>query len=489
MTTSLSNSYDEASAVLLQPDGNIVAAGSTYSSSGTRVMGLARYQTNGNLDSSFGSGGKVVSKVAAISDSASPGPGAALQADGKIVVASGSDVARFNTNGSLDTSFNSHGPTKGWATVPYLVSLQGVVIQPLDGKIVVAGRDNQATEFELTRFNADGSLDSTFGSHGTATLYLGPSTTASTYELQVPLGLQADGKLVVAGFTGSPAVWEVARFNANGTLDTSFGSGGTVTTSFAPYSGDPLGLAIYPSTGQIVVVGKEGNDLIYGPAAGIALERYNTNGSIDTSFGTSGQVITLNTYGAAKAVALQADGKIVVAAQTTDPSGTIWRWSLLRYNTDGSLDTTFGTGGIVQTGTADPAHTSDLAVAIQADGNIVAAGYTPSGTGYVFMVARYLGAFTTGAPPTIPDPVPVSTDSMLTADPVPPVAFQRDAVASVLEAGTDSLLDYGTRPRDRTWTVSYATAGWASSRSRLWVQAPDSDGVFGDPFALALTVP
>jgi uncharacterized delta-60 repeat protein len=508
VTTSLNND-DSASAVLIQPwDGKIVAAGATAipSEQYVNVMGLVRYNPNGSLDSTFGSGGTVVSKIGGSSTWAGAAlyPQSGTANDGKIVEASRSNfsntsnVARFNPNGSLDKSFGK----KGSVTVPFVVASKGVVIQA-DGKIVVAGRDGPGTEFELTRFNADGSLDSTFGSGGTATLYLGASTTASTLVLMVAVKLQADGKLVTTGFTGSPPVWELARFRANGSLDTTFNSAGvrpgTVT---GPYGGNLKSLAIYPSTGtdtadygKIVVVGNETNDPLNGPLQGVALARYNADGTLDGTFGTSGQVLTsnFNPNSAGKAVVLQSDGKIVVTAQTSDASGNLYRWSLLRYNTDGSLDTSFGTAGLVQTktGTTDPANTTDFAVAIQADGKIVAAGSTPGSTYDDFMVARYLGAASPpGAPPILPDPVPVGTDTTLTADPVTAVAFQGDAVgAGVLEPGTDTLLGYGTRPRDGTWTQSSATAGWTSGRSRLLVQAQDSDGVFGDPFALPLSVP
>ncbi len=481
VTTSLSNNDDMASAVLIQPwDGKLVAAGSTHSPSGTRVMGLARYQTNGNLDPSFGSGGKVVSNIGSgWFPPAALYPSTDLSNPGKIIVASGETVARFNSNGSLDTTF------KG-GSVQVKQFIFGVVIQP-DGTIVVAGSDSSYTAFELTRLNANGKLDTSFGRSGTATLSMGPSTYASA------LGLQADGKLVVAGVTGSPSVWELARFNANGTLDYSFGPSGTgtVTTSFA--GGGLAGLTIYPSTGtdttdsgKIVAVGYQlGNHPVQ-----IALARYNANGTLDASFGQSGQVITSPPYGGdAKAPALQTDGKVVVAAATDDASGN-FLFSVLRYNTDGSPDTTFGNGGLVQTGSPG---SEAYAVAIQADGKIVAAGDTAlvGSTRSDFMVARYLGAVsTTGAPPILPDPVSVGTDLTLAADPVPALAFQRDAVgAGVLEPCTDTLLGYGTRPRDETLTQSSASAGWASGPFRLVVQAQDSDSVFGDPFALPLTVP
>jgi uncharacterized delta-60 repeat protein len=519
VTTSLSNLADYGTAVLIQPwDGKIVAAGSTTVTTGhgnhttqTIVMSLVRYTTTGSPDRSFGVNGQVVSNIAGgigVSGGAALYPQSGTANDGKIVVAeqnsnSSSQVARFNPNGSLDTSFNSHGKSPGSVTMPFAVGLQCVVVQPWDGKIVVAGYDSQATEFELTRFNADGSLDRTFGSGGTATLArsLGSPAFANVDEWD-PLGLQADGKLVVAGRTGSPAVWEVARFNANGTLDTTFNSAGpqpgTVTTSFPPYNDMVRGLAIYPNTGtdtadagKIIVVGNETPNPIAGPSQGFALARYNTNGTPDTSFGTSGsgQVLTLYTYGAAKAVAVQTDGKLVVAAQTSDASGNIIRWSLARYNTDGSLDTSFGTSGYVQTvsGTADPASTVDWAIAIQADGKIVTAGWVPSGTELDFMVARYInqpliGSFTASA-----NPVSAGSAMTLTAAGVTGSGTITQVAFYAQLNGTNTLLGYGTQTNPGVWTFTF-TVTLTPGTYTLSAVAEASYGLFSDPFVLSLTV-
>jgi uncharacterized delta-60 repeat protein len=484
----------EDDAVLIQPwDGKIVAAGNVSGTKNGPVMSLARYQPNGSLDSTFGSGGEVISTVRALYYylSAALYPIAGTANDGKIAVASAngshqSYLARFNTDGSLDTSFNnqrSHGPPNGGSvTVPFGVGRQGVVIQP-DGKIVVAGQDGSATAFELTRFNADGSLDSTFGSGGTATLPLGASTHANG------LALQADGKLVVAGYTGASGVWELARFKADGSLDPSFGSGGTVTTSFAGFAGGELdGLAIYPNTGtdttdygKIVAVGY----LIDSSrvANHIALARYNVDGTADTTFGQSGQVIT-NGSGALS-LALQVDGKVVVAVGTGD---------LLRYDRTGNPDTTFGNGGIVHTA-SNPAY---LAVAIYpytgpdtADyGKIVAAGWTSgSSNGYSdFVVARYLsqpliGSFTASANP----PVTAGSTVTLTASGVTGSGNITQVAFYVQVNGTNTLLGSGTQTSPGVWTFSF-TVNLIPGTYTLSAVAEDSNGLFSDPFALALTV-
>jgi uncharacterized delta-60 repeat protein len=498
VTTSLSKSNDVAGTVLIQPDGKIIDAGQTWTGNST-VMGLVRYNADGSLDSTFGSRGIAVSKIGAPSDNHDfaalyPSNGTDSADNGKIVQADGGTIARFNTNGSLDTSFGN----KGSVTVPGIIT--GVVVQP-DGKIVVSA-DNGST-LVLSRFNTNGSLDTTFGSGGTATL---PGGAAGGYDSG--LALQPDGKLVVAGETGADT-WEVARFNSNGTLDTTFDSAGavpgTVTIPFAASSGALYSLAIYPSTGpdtadygKIVAVGmNQGNS--GRNTQQIALARINANGTLDNTFGQSGEVVTPfpNGAGQGNATAIQTDGKIVVAGWTLPAVGSD-EFSLLRYNTDGSLDTTFGNGGIVAT--PNGTGTSEaFSVAIQPDGRIVAAGYSQGSTGWDFMTARYLvgpqiGSFTANPNPvTAGSPVTLSASNISDGDPsssITQVAFYLDSNNdSKLEPGTDTLLGYATQTSPGVWTLTNSSAfGLTAGTYTLFAQAQDNDGYLGDPIALTLTV-
>src|SRR5262249_31374279 len=137
--------------------------------------------------------------------------------DGKIVVASGQTVERFNPNGSLDTAFGDKKHGGGSVTVPWPIALEHGVVIHADGKIVVAGNDSSSTSFKLIRYADTGTVDTSFGSGGTATLV---SARYSTFA--EALQLQADGKLVLAGVSPNPNGGELARFNPNGTLDTTF---------------------------------------------------------------------------------------------------------------------------------------------------------------------------------------------------------------------------------------------------------------------------
>ncbi|MFD9223461.1 hypothetical protein ACFWDI_26440 [Streptomyces sp. NPDC060064] len=285
-------------------------------------------------------------------------PGVALAAPGDL-------DPTFGTGGKVTTNF---GGTDNEA--------RGVAVQA-DGKIIAVGQSDSGgtIDFALARYNPDGSLDSTFGTGGKVTTDFGGGG-----DLAFGVVVQADGKIIAAGldFSGSTFFdFALARYNTDGSLDTTFGTGGKVTTDFGGSFDVAFGVVVQ-ADGKIVAVGSAGG-------IAFALARYNTDGSLDSTFGTGGKVTT-NFGGGneARAVALQADGKIIAAGVST--SGTA-DFALARYNTDGSLDSTFGTGGKVTTnfGGTDEAR----AVALQADGKIIAAGLDFSGGAFEFALARY----------------------------------------------------------------------------------------------------
>lgn len=203
---------------------------------------------------------------------------------------------------------------------------------------------------------APGDLDPSFGSGGQVIADFGSIANG--------VALQPDGKLVVAG-RSTGAGFAVARYLSGGTLDPSFGSGGEVTTVFGVFD-VAFGVAIQ-SDGKIVAVGETALD---GYCCQFALARYNTDGSLDTSFGDGGQVTTrLGGDSEARAVAIQSDGKLVVVGWTYSPVSASGA-AIARYNTNGSLDTSFGTDGTLVLGVGD-----GYAVAMQSDGKIVVAGH------------------------------------------------------------------------------------------------------------------
>jgi uncharacterized delta-60 repeat protein len=349
---------------------------------GITPMALA----NGSLDTSFGAGGKVVTAIGSSDDYASS---IAIQSDGKIVVAgylwngSGYDFAlsRYNPDGSLDTSFGMGGKvttaiglSNGYAN--------SVEIQS-DGKIVVAGfsRNGSDADFALVRYNVDGSLDTSFGIGGIVTTAIG-----STSEVAHSLAIQSDGKIVAAGYSDneSDVDFALVRYNVDGSLDTSFGVGGIVTTAVGS-SFDEVYSVVIQSDGKIVAAGHSWN----GSDSDFALVRYNVDGSLDTTFGIGGKVTTAigSSEDLVTSVVTQGDGKIVAAGISYDERYS--DFALVRYNVDGSLDTTFGIDGIVTTVIGSESSYA-YSIKIQGNGKIVAAGHSGSGGGRdVFALARY----------------------------------------------------------------------------------------------------
>jgi uncharacterized delta-60 repeat protein len=374
--------------VAIQPDGKIVAAG--FGEVGLYVadFALARYNRDGSLDRSFGSGGKLLTDFGNGSDSKAFD--IAIEPDGKIVAAGQSSasgsydfaLARYNRDGSLDSSFGSGG--RVLTDFGSFDEIQAVAIQP-NGKIVAAGEG--ASQFALARYNRDGSLDQSFGSGGKILTDLGPSRFAWA------VAIEPAGKIVAAGDGIAGQVFDVAhvdfalvRYNPDGSLDQSFGSGGKVLTDLDASYDTPLDVGIEPD-GQIVAVGASHVGR-YGDED-FALARYNRDGSLDSSFGSRGKVLTDIADGSsdeAWAVAIGPAGKIVAAGIGGLPPETgSFDFALARYNRDGSLDQSFGSGGKMLTDLGQGAqYLFDAAIA--PNGKIVAAG----DSGGAFKLVRYL---------------------------------------------------------------------------------------------------
>jgi uncharacterized delta-60 repeat protein len=398
VTTDFSGSPSGAADLAIQADGRIVAAGSAGSPGD---FALARYQPDGNLDASFGVGGTVITDFG-LGDAAQ---GVALQADGKVVAAGHTGVsgdvadfalARYNLDGSLDASFGSGGRvTTDFAAGDDLAF--DVAIQD-DGKIVAVGRSSFPGEFvryfALARYNDDGGLDASFGTGGKVTTGF-----AVGNGIALSIAIQADGKIVVAGWSGatSPDLnFALVRYNADGSLDASFGTDGKATTDFG--SNDVAGDVAIQTDGKLVAAGWSGEPEF----ADFALARYQPDGSLDPSFGTDGKVTTDlfgRTDDQAFGVAIQTNGKIVAAGLTrVFFPAFLGGFGLARYNPDGSLDPSFGVGGKL---TTDFGPGFDVAsdLALQGDGKIVAAGSAPSMAD--FALARYDGDPSDTIPPDI----------------------------------------------------------------------------------------
>jgi uncharacterized delta-60 repeat protein len=368
VTTDFFGRNDVANAVTLQPDGKIIAAGFA-SMNGSSGFSLARYNADGSLDSSFGTDGKVftagISSLAAVT----------LQADGKIVAAGGGlgfIAARYLQDGSLDPAFGNGGRVITVFTGSS-AGARALTIQE-DGRIVLAGGATAsgaavARDFALVRYNTDGSLDQSFGAGGKVlTDFTGGDDEATG------IVVRSSGELVVAGTanigTGSAnSNFGLARYRTDGSLDPSFGLGGKVVTDFFGKADAAFGLATQ-SNGRLIVAGL-GQTANVGSA--FALACYNADGSLDATFGSGGRVSSFQSS-QASAVVIQPDGRVIaVGAGVTGGAGVdIWT---ARYNSNGTLDSGFGNGGIVKTDFSGGVEGSS-AVALQPDGQIVVAGYT-----------------------------------------------------------------------------------------------------------------
>jgi len=376
VTTDFSGGEDFAYAVAVQPDGKIIVAG--YADSVD--FGIARYNPDGSLDTTFGGDGRVTTDISGDIDH---GSGVALQPDGKILLAGraylGGDcdfaLVRYNTDGSLDMSFSGDGKV----TTDFSGNLDfgyAIVVQP-DGKIAFAGSTmDDSYDFALARYNPNGSLDTSFSGDGKV------NTNFSIYSADNAYGiiLQPDGKLVVAGGTGlGNSNFALARYNPDGSLDTTFNSDGLVTTDFFGHNDYAYGV-VQQSDGKIVAAGYAATSM----GSDYALVRYNQNGSLDTTFGSNG-LVTTDFYGLngdfGKAVLLMPDNKIVVAGNSGN------NFALARYKPDGNLDTAFDTDGKVITDFGG--FDIGTSVTLQLDGKIIVAGYVSIDATYDFGVARY----------------------------------------------------------------------------------------------------
>ena len=379
-TTDFGLGFASAAATVRQPDGQIVAVG-TDRAHGEGVFALARYNPDGSIDTSFSGDGKQRTEFDAGVNAGIEGATAvALQSDGKIVAVGGGSgdflLARYNPDGSLDPSFSGDG--KQTTDLGPDDRAGGVVIQA-DGKIVVAGfvGDGNGTpiDFALVRYNANGSLDTTFSGDGKQTTDFGGFDEAKG------VTLQANGKIVAVGRGGGGNDFAFARYNANGGLDTSFSGDGKQTTDFGGSEG-ATGVAIL-GTGKIVAVGSENTT-----SADFLLARYNANGSLDTTFSGDGKQTTdFGGTDKATGVTLPGTGKIVAVGFVGSGSNTPNDFALARYNSDGSLDTSFSGDGRQTTdiGGRDGAN----GVALQDDGKMLAVGAAQGPGGNDFALARY----------------------------------------------------------------------------------------------------
>lgn len=321
---------------------------------------LARFDATGALDPAFGTDGWA---PAAVGTSWVTCSGLAVQSDGKIVVGSGDRIERYDTTGALDPAF-------GVAGVSILADFVAftIAIQP-DGKILVGGLDDTITQdraFQLVRFDGTGALDPTFGTGGSVTMQIG-----SGWDSILDIHVEADGRILVGGRSLSAPV--LARYLADGTLDPTFGVGGLVIDP----SSEGSGVASFERTATHILA-------TWGHVDGTSyVARFLPDGTLDTSFGSGGNA---GVSGSVRAIAVQAAGHIVGVGATLDADTQV-----ARLEATGGLDASFGDGGMVVHqlgGLKLEAHGS----VAQVDGKILLVGDSEGGhpfTDEVLTVVRY----------------------------------------------------------------------------------------------------
>ncbi|HEX3149657.1 MAG TPA: putative Ig domain-containing protein [Gemmataceae bacterium] len=338
----------------------------------------------GDLDPTFGVGGKVVTTVGPFNDY---GNAVAIDGAGRIVVAGNIQVtsssssnsefalARYNPDGSLDASFDGDGKLTTAIGTGHDEAL-GLALQS-DGKIIAVGDsfNGSNSDFALIRYLTDGALDPTFGTGGKVVTAFGA---ADDYGYSV--GIDGLGRIVVGGFTlnAGDSEFAVARYSASGVLDPTFGSGGKAITSFGPGGDTAYSLAI-DSANRVVLAGRAH----VGGNSGLAVVRFTANGVLDPTFGTGGTAVTPSIDQAA-CVAIDGSGRVVVAGTASS------RFAVARYTGSGVLDPTFGSGGTVTTVFAENqlANQGATGIAIDGSGRIVVSG-GDSGGNADFALARY----------------------------------------------------------------------------------------------------
>lgn len=379
--------FDTASGVTLDSTGNIVVAGTTFGESFNQSytfypdqFAVARLSSSGSLDPSFGNGGKTT--ISYPGSYAASAAGLAIDASNRVIVAgttastnsNGSAfnsmaVTRLDGSGNLDTSWNGTGLATANFSGPSNDSASNMTLTQPDGKIVVVGTSSTATgdvRLAVERYNPDGTLDSTFGNGGTALFGYGSGLFVSPDAVSI----DGSGRLLIAGKRESLPLFNygdsaVLRLNTDGSPDTSFGTGGVATVHFNSYgyysSSTAMGVAV-DAAGNIVLTATE-TDYNFGDSDRIAVARLTANGSLDTNFGTGGEVIlNYTTPGAnstyeddeAAGVAIDSAGHIIVAGTSFSYTYTPYpyffssngtQFAVARLNSDGSLDNSFGSGG------------------------------------------------------------------------------------------------------------------------------------------------
>lgn len=383
--TDLGGSDEKGASVAVQADGKIVIMGETHSGSNTSLF-VARYNTDGSLDNSFSADGYTIVDFGGGDEWYA----LAIQTDGKIVVGGTAidsvysfALARFNTDGSLDNSFNSDGKI----TTRVGGFCYSLTLQP-DGKILAFGSAYNGLNYDLTliRYNTDGSLDNTFNSDGIVT-----TDFTGSHDYGRSVTLQPDGKIVVAGTSldgGTYTDFVLARYNTNGSIDSSFSNDGKTTTDFFS-ANDEAWSVLVRYDGKIIASGTADNP---GHSYDFAMAYYNSDGTVDESIGEFGKVVTDfgNSEGQSiYASAFMGNEKLIVVGSAYNPVLGNTDMAVASYVNEGYIDYSFAGDGKVSI-SLNANYYGAMGLAIQSDHKILALAHTVN-TDMDIALVRYNG--------------------------------------------------------------------------------------------------
>jgi uncharacterized delta-60 repeat protein len=387
VVTQVNNKSSIIHDMLLQNDGKIVAAGETVDV-GFRHTCIARYNTDGSPDNSFGVNGMTNINVGYSEAYAS----VAIQADGKIIAAGNETVvdtvnqmpiysnrpflARYKTDGTLDSTFGVNGIHKLGILDSYTQkSISGISILP-DGRIVVAGSIFSGLyRMLLVCLETNGTYDVTFELNGLGIYIVEQGEPSVLYDMEI----QQDGKMVLAGYSGLAALtgpphteMGFIRVNSNGDLDNTFGNNGTVSLDLSGSVTNPVGIVNdlqIDASGNIFAAGNVNN--------GLAVVKLNTDGILDASFGQGGVLLDTSRETAQKMCVLP-DGDILVTAIKANGNPYSTDINIHQASASGVINTSFGNGGdlIINSANFERAH----GILVQNDGKILIGGYTANQT-------------------------------------------------------------------------------------------------------------
>ncbi len=492
---------DTANNVAVQSDGKVVEVGNvTDPTTGLPAFGIVRYNVDGSLDASFGTGG-IVSTPILTGNSAATANAVLIQPNGDIVVVGGDGtnivVARYLPSGTLDSTFG----TQGIATIALPAADAGTgagwdgerAALDSQGNILVAGSGdspNLGAFGAVIRLNSSGTQDLSFGQSGLALLTFAGGTAITNVDA---LLVQANQQIVVSGGVGSlDPHWLVARLNANGAIDTQFGSSGVVSTSFGSgKNGETAYGLAQQSDGKLLVIGGASTST----SGGFDIARYNANGTLDTSFAGSGQLTTTfpNTnWSTGLNIAVLLSGEIVASGTAVNGNGPA-SIALAAYNSDGTLDTSFGNSGLEIPQIGGVSQT-DLTMALAPSGQIVLASsgqVVPGGGAFDFNLAR----FNTGAPTistaNVTQPLATTPTTMVFAltlgqASATPVTVEFQTQNDTALAGQDYVAESGTvtfAPNSTAATISVAIDGdlYAEPDKSFYINLSGAIGAYVNP--------